>query len=67
MGGRVALADPDPNNFTQFANLTFEAVDIWVKAVLGANGITSVENCIQGQINSIVSPPVAPEIKQFPF
>jgi hypothetical protein len=65
--GQVRLTEPDPNSFIAFGSLTFQNIDTWVKAVLGANGITSVEACIQGQINSIVSPPASPVTRQFPF
>jgi hypothetical protein len=67
LSGRVQLAEPDPNTFTAFASLTFVIVDGWVQAVLGANGVTSVQACIQGQIDQIVNPPVSPVLMQLPF
>jgi hypothetical protein len=63
----VVQLSPSGNPFVEFAALTFLIVDGWVKAVLGENGIISVEACLQGQLDSLANPPVNPESVPFPF
>jgi hypothetical protein len=55
------------SNFIPYEDLTEEIVLGWIKDSLGANGIISIEACIQGQIDSQINPPVSPEITPLPW
>jgi hypothetical protein len=39
----------------------------WVQAQLGEQGIANNEACVQGQINSILNPPVSPQNTPLPW
>ena len=55
------LQTPDPDFLTE--TLVLE----WVTAELGENGVSSAEGCVEGQINSIVTPPVSPTSEPLPW
>ena len=57
----------DVTEFTPYADLTEAIVINWVKESLGENGIISIEACIQGQIDSQITPPQVPVNTPLPW
>ena len=53
--------------FIPFASLTQSEVLDWVFAALGENGVNSMEQCVEGQLNAILRPPVPPEAQPLPW
>lgn len=53
--------------FIPYEDLTNDIVVGWIQQELGANGITSIEACIQGQIDSQKNPPVTPQVTPLPW
>jgi hypothetical protein len=60
------VSDAQPG-FTPYAQLTQDTVIGWVQASLGADGISNFEANVQGQINSLESPPVSPVTQPLPW
>ena len=52
-----------PENFVPYANLTPEIVTGWIPA----EQIASAQACVQGQIDSMITPPVSPENTPLPW
>jgi hypothetical protein len=63
---QFTISADDPN-YTPYADLTQEQVLGWVFTSLGENGIDSAQQCVQGQINSILTPPVSPSSQPLPW
>ena len=55
------------SNFIPYDQLTNDIVIGWVKNQLGANGVSNWEACVQGQINSMINPPVSPQNTPLPW
>ena len=55
------------SEFIPYADLTNEIVVGWVQEDLGEDGVANLEACIQGQINSLITPPVSPVNTPLPF
>jgi hypothetical protein len=55
------------SEFIPYADLTNEIVVGWVQEELGEDGVSNLEACIQGQINSLITPPVYPVSTPLPF
>jgi hypothetical protein len=55
------------SEFIPYADLTNEIVVGWVQEELGVDGVSNLEACIQGQINSLITPPVSPVNTPLPF
>lgn len=53
--------------FTPYEQLTEAQVIGWVQAALGPDGIANTEACVQGQIDSMITPPVSPEAQPLPW
>ena len=53
--------------FIPYADLTNEIVVGWIQEELGVDGVANLEACIQGQINSLITPPVSPVNTPLPF
>ena len=53
--------------FTPYNQLTEAQVMQWVFDALGENGINNTQACVQGQINSILNPPVTPSNQPLPW
>jgi hypothetical protein len=53
--------------FTPYDQLTQEQVIGWVQNSLGADGIANFEANVQGQINSMITPPVSPQNTPLPW
>ena len=60
MDGRSTLTQQAGSTFIPYADLTEAIVLGWVDEELGEGGIDSAQKCVEGQINSIVNPPVSP-------
>jgi hypothetical protein len=55
------------SQFIPYADLTNEIVIGWIQEELGVDGVANLEACIQGQINSLITPPVSPVNTPLPF
>ena len=53
--------------FVPYADLTNEIVTAWIQEELGVDGVSNLEACIQGQINSQINPPVVPVNTPLPW
>jgi len=53
--------------FIPYADLTNEIVIGWVQEELGVDGVANLEASIQGQIDSLITPPVSPVSTPLPF
>ena len=55
------------SEFIPYADLTNEIVVGWIQEELGVDGVANLEACVQGQIDSLINPPVAPVNTPLPF
>jgi hypothetical protein len=55
------------SEFIPYADLTNEIVVGWIQEELGVDGVANLEACIQGQIDSLITPPVYPVSTPLPF
>ena len=53
--------------FTPYSQLTQTQVIGWVQNALGPDGIANFEANVQGQINSMITPPVSPQNTPLPW
>lgn len=53
--------------FTPFDQLTQQQVVGWIQDALGPVGVANVEATVQGQINSVLNPPVQPQNQPLPW
>ena len=53
--------------FVPYADLTNEIVTAWIQEELGVDGVSNLEACIQGQIDSQINPPVVPVNTPLPW
>jgi hypothetical protein len=65
--GSTIFDSNQSSTFIPYDQLTEAIVIGWVQADLGAQGVTNFENCVQGQINSILNPPVSPQKTPLPW
>jgi hypothetical protein len=50
------MADPDPNNFTAYDQITKNQAIGWVKAVLGDEQVATIEAGLEAQIQEKLNP-----------
>jgi hypothetical protein len=62
---RFSTASVSP--FVPYEDLTNEIVIGWIQDELGPDGVSNLEACIQGQINSQINPPVTPQNTPLPW
>jgi hypothetical protein len=62
---RFSTASVSP--FIPYADLTEDTVIDWIQQDLGPDGVSNLEACIQGQINSQINPPVVPVNTPLPW
>ena len=62
-GSSQFTLSPDAPNFTPYADLTQAQVIGWIPE----SQITSAQQCVQGQIDSMRSPPVSPSSQALPW
>lgn len=55
------------SEFIPYADLTNAIVVGWIQEELGVDGVANLEACVQGQIDSLINPPVAPVNTPLPF
>lgn len=53
--------------FIPYADLTEAIVVGWIQDELGEDGVANLEACVQGQIDSLINPPVSPVLTPLPF
>jgi hypothetical protein len=63
----IQFSTEDVTAFIPYADLTEAIVVSWIKETLGVNGVLSIEESIQGQIDSLINPPVSPVNTPLPF
>ena len=64
IGGSTQFTlSPDAPNFTPYASLTEAQVIGWIPE----SQITSAQACVQGQIDSMITPPVSPTSQALPW
>jgi hypothetical protein len=61
---RFSTASVTP--FVPYEDLTNEIVIGWIQEELGVDGVSNLEACIQGQIDSQINPPVTPQNTPLP-
>lgn len=62
---RFSTASVSP--FIPYEDLTEAIVIGWIQDELGPDGVSNIEACIQGQINSQINPPVVPRNTPLPW
>jgi len=65
--GSTMFDSNQSGTFIPYDQLTEATVIGWVQTSLGADGIANYEANVQGQINSILNPPVSPENTPLPW
>ena len=64
IGGNTQFNSADQEGaFIPYASLTEAIVIGWIPE----SAITSAQSCVQGQINSMITPPVSPEAQPLPW
>jgi hypothetical protein len=53
--------------FVPYEDLINEIVIGWIQDELGVDGVSNLEACIQGQIDSQINPPVTPQNTPLPW
>ena len=54
-------------NFVPYAQITEALAITWSQEVLTPQGVSNLEACVDGQIESIVNPPVTPSQQPLPW
>ena len=67
IGGNTMFDSNQSSTFIPYQDLTQEIVIGWVQNNLGEQGIANYEANVQGQINSMITPPVSPENTPLPW
>ena len=67
IGGNTMFDSNQSSTFIPYLDLTPEIVIGWVQNILGVHGIANYEANVQGQINSMITPPVSPENTPLPW
>jgi len=67
INGSTQFTIQQGGSFTPYAQLTEAQVMQWVFDALGEQGIANTEDCVQGQIDSILNPPVSPSNQALPW
>jgi len=61
--GNTQFDSTDQTTFVPYANLTEALVIGWIPE----NQINSAQSCVQGQLDSLITPPVSPEAQPLPW
>lgn len=67
MSGNSLMSSADTTNFIPYDQLTEQIVIGWVQEALGPDGVANCEANVQGQIDSILNPPVVPQNTPLPW
>jgi hypothetical protein len=54
--GSIGLGDPDPDNYTPFADITKEQAIDWVKSALGDEQVATITAALEAQIQEKLNP-----------
>ena len=65
--GIAQFSTESVSEFIPYADLTNAIVVGWIQEDLGVDGVANLEACIQGQIDSLITPPVSPVNTPLPF
>lgn len=65
--GNCRFDSDQESEFVPYDQLTEEIVIGWVQNALGENGVANMKANVDGQIGSIVNPPVAPQVTPLPW
>lgn len=57
----------DQPDYIPYDQLTNDIVIGWIQSQLGKEGVASIEQSLQGQINTILNPPPTPQEQPLPF
>ena len=63
IGGNTQFDSTQSSTFIPYANLTESIVIGWIPA----DAIASAQACVQGQIDSMINPPVSPQNTPLPW
>ena len=67
IGGNTVFNSNQSSQFIPYNELTQDIVIGWVQASLGADGIANYEANVNGQIDSMINPPVSPQNTPLPW
>ena len=67
IGGNTMFDSNKSDTFTPYNELTQELVISWVQDNLGPQGVSNFEANVQGQIDSMITPPVSPQDTPLPW
>jgi len=67
IGGNTVFDSQQASPFIPYDQLTQETVVGWVQSNLGEQGIANYEANVQGQIDSMINPPVSPQNTPLPW
>ena len=67
IGGNTMFDSNQAGTFIPYDQLTEAIVIGWVQTSLGEQGIANYEANVQGQIDSMINPPVSPENTPLPW
>lgn len=65
--GSCVFNSEQESEFVPYADLTEEMVIGWVQASLGEDGVANMKANVDGQIGSIINPPVSPQATPLPW
>ena len=63
IGGNTQFDSTDQTTFVPYADLTEALVISWIPE----SSISSAQSCVQGQIDSLITPPVSPSNTALPW
>jgi len=66
-GGSTRLTQVEGDDFTPYADLTETQVLGWVQDDLGEEGVGNFKENLDGQINSMATPPITPTVEPLPW
>ena len=66
-GSQQFVVDPNKPDYIPYADLTNDLVVSWIQDDLGVDGVNNIYANIDGQINSIINPPVSPMNTPLPW
>ena len=65
IGGNISFSSSEaPETFIPYASLTPEIVTGWIEA---SGQLPNLQACVQGQIDSMITPPVSPQNTPLPW
>lgn len=67
ISGIAQFSTESVGEFIPYDELTEAIVVGWIQDELGEDGVANLEACVQGQIDSLINPPVSPVLTPLPF